>query len=527
MREQPSPVRFRSVGPGSGIRFTLENCPTPEKHLIETMAGGVAAFDFDGDGLTDLYFTNGAPLPSLEKTSSKYWNRLYRNLGNFRFEDVTEKARVAGAGYSMAAAAADFDNDGHADLFVAGVGRNVLYRNRGDGTFEDVTARAGISSNHWSIGAAWFDYDNDGLLDLLVINYLQWKPESEPFCGDQAAGVRVYCHPRFYGGLANTLYHNEGHGRFKDVSEQSGMAAHIGKGMGVAIADYDHDGLPDVFITNDKLPDFLFHNVGSGRFEEVGLQSGAALLDSGNPISGMGVDFRDFNNDGMPDIALTALSGETFPLLQNVGHGTFEDRTFTSRLGPLSRTYSGWSAGMFDFNNDGWKDLFTANSHVNDQVERFEATEYKQHNAIFLNRGDGTFEDGSSQAGPDFQERRSHRGAAFADLNNDGKMDAVVTALGEAPEIWANTSPAEKNWLIVKLTGTRSNRDGIGAEIRIEKQVNHMTTAVGYASSSYSGVHFGLGKLNVVDKVEIRWPSGTIQKLANVRANQVLNVREP
>ena len=520
-------IRFRDVAAKAGLGFVLENDPTPRKHLVETMAGGVAAFDYDGDGLTDIYFTNGASLPSLEKTSSKYWNRLYRNVGGFRFQDVTEKAGVAGAGYSMGAAAADYDNDGHVDLFVAGVGKNFLYHNRGDGTFEDVTQQAGIKSGVWSIGAAWFDYDNDGLLDLFVVNYVQWSPEFDRVCEDASRQVRVYCHPRYFDGLPNTLYHNEGNGKFKDVSQESGIASHIGKGMGVAIADYDHDGLPDVFVANDKMPNFLFHNLGHGKFEQVALEVGAGLLDSGNPISGMGVEFRDFNNDGLPDIAFAALAGETFPLLRNKGEGLFEDATYSSHMALASRKYSGWGIGMFDFNNDGWKDLFTANSHVNDRVELFEATEYKQHNAVFLNRGNGTFQDVSQTAGQDFLTPRAHRGAAFADFNNDGRIDVVVSALGEAPELWENITVGENTWLIFKLQGTKSNRDGIGAEIRVDGQANQMTSALSYASSSHFGVHFGTGKLRLVGKVEIRWPSGSRQVLTNVRTNQVLLVREP
>ena len=522
-----APIRFRNVAANSGLRFVLENNPTPRKYLVETMPGGVAAFDYDGDGLTDIYLTNGASLPSLEKISLRYWNRLYRNLGGFRFQDVTESAGVAGAGYSMGAAAADYDNDGHVDLFVAGVGRNILYHNRGDGTFEDVTQQAGIKSGPWSIGAAWLDYDNDGLLDLFVVNYVQWSPDLDPFCGDAARQVRVYCHPQFFEGLPNTLYHNEGNGKFKDVSQESGIASHVGKGMGVAVADYDRDGLMDVFVANDKMPNFLFHNLGHGKFEEVALQVGAALLDTGNPVSGMGVDFRDYNNDGLPDIALDALAGETFPLIRNTGAGLFEDATYSSRMAIESRKYSGWGIGMFDFNNDGWKDLFTANSHVNDRVERFEATEYKQHNAAFLNRGDGTFQDVSQTAGQDFLTPRAHRGAAFADFNNDGKIDAVVSSLGEGTELWENVTPGGNSWLILKLEGTRSNRDGIGAEIRVDGQSNHMTTAMSYASSSHFGVHFGTGKLKQVGKIEIRWPSGTRQTLTRVRTNQVLRVREP
>jgi hypothetical protein len=520
-------IRFRDVAAKAGLGFVLENDPTPRKHLVETMAGGLAAFDYDGDGLTDIYFANGASLPSLEKTSSKYWNRLYRNVGGFRFQDVTEKAGVAGSGYSMGAAAADYDNDGHVDLFVAGVGKNILYHNRGDGTFEDVTEQAGIKSGVWSVGAAWFDYDNDGLLDLFVVNYVQWSPEFDRVCEDASRQVRVYCHPRYFDGLPNTLYHNEGNGKFKDVSQESGIASHIGKGMGVAVADYDHDGLPDVFVANDKMPNFLFHNLGHGKFEQVALEVGAGLLDSGNPISGMGVEFRDFNNDGLPDIAFAALAGETFPLLRNKGEGLFEDATYSSHMALASRKYSGWGIGMFDFNNDGWKDLFTANSHVNDRVELFEATEYKQHNAVFLNRGNGTFQDVSQTAGQDFLTPRAHRGAAFADFNNDGRVDVVVSALGEAPELWENITVGENTWLIFKMQGTKSNRDGIGAEIRVDGQANQMTSAMSYASSSHFGVHFGTGKVRLVGKVEIRWPSGTRQVLTNVRTNQVLRVREP
>jgi hypothetical protein len=520
-------IRFRDVAAKAGFGFVLENDPTPRKHLVETMAGGVAAFDYDGDGLTDIYFANGASLPSLEKTSPRFWNRLYQNVGGFRFQDVTEKAGVAGAGYSMGAAAADYDNDGHVDLFVAGVGKNFLYHNRGDGTFEDVTEQAGIKSGVWSVGAAWFDYDNDGLLDLFVVNYVQWSPEFDRVCEDASRQVRVYCHPRYFDGLPNTLYHNEGNGKFKDVSQESGIASHIGKGMGVAVADYDHDGLPDVFVANDKMPNFLFHNLGHGKFDQVALEVGAGLLDSGNPISGMGVEFRDFNNDGLPDIAFAALAGETFPLLRNKGKGLFEDATYSSHMALASRKYSGWGIGMFDFNNDGWKDLFTANSHVNDRVELFEATEYKQHNAVFLNRGNGTFQDVSQTAGQDFLTPRAHRGAAFADFNNDGRVDVVVSALGEAPELWENITVGENTWLIFKLQGTKSNRDGIGAEIRVDGQSNHMTSAMSYASSSHFGVHFGTGKLRLVGKVEIRWPSGTRQVLTNVRTNQVLRVREP
>ncbi|HXR75728.1 MAG TPA: CRTAC1 family protein [Bryobacteraceae bacterium] len=524
--DEAAPIRFRDVAREAGIGFVLENCPTDRKHLIETMPGGIAAFDYDGDGLTDIYFTNGASVPSLEKNSPKYSNRLYRNLGGFKFKDVTREAGVAGVGYSMGAAAGDYDNDGHIDLFVAGVGRNILYRNRGDGSFEDVTTKAGIKSDAWSVGGAWLDYDNDGLLDLFVVNYVQWSPAFDVFCGNPAGNIRVYCHPRFFKGLPNRLYHNQGDGTFKDVSAESGIAAHVGKGMAVAIADYDRDGFPDILVTNDKMPNFLFHNLRNGHFEEVAFQAGVALLDSGSEISNMGADFRDFNNDGLPDIAATALSGETFPLFRNQGHGHFTDAGYSSRMGKLSRIYSGWSIGMFDFNNDGWKDIFTTNSHVNDRVEAFEATEYKQHNSIFLNDRNGTFSDVSAGSGEGFSAKGAHRGAAFADFNNDGRIDVVVSALGQPAELWENVSPAENTWLTLRLTGTKSNRNGIGAEINIGDQYNHMTTAVGYASSSHGGVHFGFGKQKQIDLIKIRWPSGIRQELRNVPTNQVLDVRE-
>jgi hypothetical protein len=297
--------------------------------------------------------------------------------------------------------------------------------------------------------------------------------------------------------------------------------------MAAAMADYDHDGRMDIFVTNDKMRNFLFHNLGHGRFEEVAFEAGAALLDSGNEVSGMGADFRDYNNDGLPDIIATTLAGETFPLFQNRGQGQFADAGHTSRLAVTSRTYSGWGLGLVDLNNDGWKDIFSANAHVDDRVDMFEATSYKQHNSVFLNRGDGRFEDVSDMAGADFLVARAHRGCAFADFNRDGRMDMVVSSLGEAPEIWENVSAGENTWLTLLLVGTKSNRDGIGAEVIIGDQFDHMTSAVGYASSSHYGVHFGIGKRRQADRIEIRWPSGVKQELRNVRTNQILTVREP
>ena len=523
----PAPIRFRNVAEKAGLDFILENHPTPEKHLIATMPGGIAAFDYNNDGLTDIYFTNGAAIPSLEKETSKYLNRLYRNEGGMRFSDVTREASVKGAGYSMGAAAADFDNDGDTDLFVAGVKRNLLFRNNGRGRFEDITKKAGIKSDKWSVAAGWFDFDNDGLLDLFVVNYAEWSPAFDRYCGERERNLRIYCHPRLFRGLPNNLYRNRGDGTFEDVSEAAGILGHVGKSMSVAFADYDQDGLLDAFVSNDKLPDFLFHNQGNGTFEEVGLLSGSALPDHGSPVASMGIDFRDYDNDGRPDITITALVGETFPLFRNDGHGFFSDATYSSRLGELTVGRSGWGNGFFDFNNDGWKDLFTANSHVDDMIEFFQSSKYKEPNSIFANQGNGSFQDVSGEVGEDFLVARAHRGSAFADFNNDGRMDIVVTSLGERPELWENISPENNHWLVVKPVGTVSNRDGIGTVIRIGNQSNIMTSSVGYASSSHQGVHFGLGKRERIVRIEIRWPSGEVQVLENVKPNQILTVREP
>ena len=526
--EPLAPIRFEDVVQKSGIDFVLHNCPTPQKHMIETMAGGLAAFDYDGDGRPDIFFTNGAALPSLQKTGPLYWNRLYHNEGNMKFRDVTEEAGVAGEGYSMGAAAGDYDNDGHADLFVAGVNRNILYHNLGNGRFEDVTAKAGIRSGGWAVAAGWFDYDNDGFLDLWIVHYADWYPGSpvdNRFCGDPERGIRIYCHPKYFEGLASTLYHNRGDGTFEDVSEKSGIAAFRGRGMSVAFADYDHDGYPDVFVTNDNMPNFLFHNRGNGTFEEVALAAGVALRGDGKPVASMGTDFRDYDNDGWPDISVVALARETFPLFRNHGKGSFDDATYASRLGSLTVHHSGWGTGFFDFNNDGWKDLFTTNSHVNDRVELFEPAVYKEANTVFVNLGNGTFADASADAG--LTGAKAHRGSAFADFDGDGKIDVVVSSLEGAVELWHNVSPEPNHWIDIKLTGTHSNRDGIGARIRIGNQHNDMTSAVSYASSSLVSVHFGLGKVNTSDRIEIVWLGGKHQTVENVKADRVLAVREP
>ena len=507
--------------------FVLENHATPDKHLIETMAGGLAVFDYNGDSLADIYFTNGAGIPSLKKTEAKYFNRLFRNDGGMKFSDVTEKAGVGGEGYSMGAAVADYDNDGDVDLFVAGVFRNLLYRNEGDGRFRDITVASGIKSDHWSVAAGWFDYDRDGLLDLFVVNYAEWSTDEDRFCGDRGKNLRVYCHPKYFKPVPNQLYRNLGEGRFEDVSVSSGIAAHKGRGMSVAFADYDADGFIDAFVTNDNLPNSLFRNQGDGTFSEGALLGGAALLDHGKPVASMGVDFRDYNNDGRPDIHVTALSGETFPLFRNDGGGFFADATFVSGIAKAIVDKAGWCNGFVDFDNDGDKDLFTANSHVNDLVEQTdnESYRYEQSNSILINDGTGQFADRSEAAG--MTARKAHRGCGFADFDGDGLMDIVVSSLNGPAELWRNSTPPGNHWVRFELTGSDSNRDGLGARVRVGKQWNEATSAVGYASASHSGVHFGLGSVEDLGEVEILWPSGVRQILKDVAVDRVVRVREP
>ena len=521
------PVKFENKAESGGVDFILQNYITEEKHMIETMTGGVATLDYNNDGLLDIYFTNGSVTPSMKKESPKFYNRLYRNDGDFKFTDVTLEAGVKGEGYTMGVAVADYNNDGNVDIFVAGVYSNILFKNNGDGTFTETTQQAGITSDLWSVAAGWFDYDKDSHLDLFVVNYVEWDLNWKKFCGDPTGKIRVYCHPKHFVGLPNTLYHNNGDGTFEDVTEKSGIGKHVGRGMSVAFEDYDEDGYPDAFVANDKLANFLFRNNGDGTFEETALMVGVALRDHGKAVSSMGGAFRDYDNDGKPDLWVTALDWETFPLFHNVGDGFFEDATYATGVAKETIKRSAWSLGMFDFNNDGWKDLITANAHANHRIELWESTDYRQTNTLLVNQKNGKFIDVSAEAGPDFQVPRAHRGTACGDFNNDGKIDVVVTAIEDATEVWKNTSPVENNWIIFKLVGTKSNRDGIGTEIRLLDQYNTMTTSVGYACSSYSGVHFGLGKADKLDKVEILWLSGTKQVLTDVKVNQVLTVVEP
>ena len=495
------------------------------------MCGGVAAIDYDNDGKMDLFLTNGAKLPDLQKTTPAYYNCLLHNNGDGTFEDVTEKAGLTGAhlGFCFGVAVADYDNDGFDDIFVCNAGMNTLYRNKGDGTFVDVTAGSGLEhkpADVLSVGAAWFDYDNDGRLDLLVTNYTTWTPKTDKQCFMDPT-QEEYCSPTLYKSVESRLYHNFGHGRFEDVTEASGIGKALGKGMGVAIADFNGDGWMDIFVANDTEPNFLFINQGNGTFKESGLDFGVAYNDQGESVSGMGCDAKDFDNDGWVDIVYNDLKGQVFGILKNDGGKSFSNATWSTKLGPLSRNLSGWSIGFIDYNNDGWKDLYSANGDVDSLT-----SSSKQHDTMFENSGGKTFTDVTEKMGPDFSIVGYQRGSAFVDLNNDGFIDLVVTSLGERPRILMNNALVKNHWLMLDLRGNKSNRNGIGATIEVmtasgRKLYNHISTSIGFMSSSDRRAHFGLGTETNLDYVEIRWPSGIVQRITSPAVDQIMKVEEP
>ena len=521
---------FTDIAGRSAFSYRSNNDFVGRKYFPQPMCGGVGVIDYDNDGWMDLFFTNGAKLPEMQKTPA-YFNCLLRNKRDGSFEDVTAKAGLDGANltFSFGVAVADYDNDGFEDLFVCNAGLNALYHNNGDGTFSNVTIGSGLEhkpADVLSVGAAWFDYNNDGLLDLLVTNYTTWTPQTDHRCMLDATKDE-YCDPKIYKSVASRLYRNLGNGRFEDVTDASGIGKSLGKGMGIAIADFNGDGRMDVFVANDTEPNFLFINQGDGTFKEHGMEYGVAYNEQGDTVSGMGCDAKDLDNDGSVDIVYNDLSGQVFGLLKNEDGKSFRDITWSSKFGNLSRNLSGWSIGFVDFDNDGWKDIYSANGDVDNL-----SASSKQRDSMFKNLDGMRFVDASEEMGPDFNIAGYQRGSAFVDLNNDGFMDLVVTSLGEKPRILINNAIVKNHWILFDLRGVKSNRSGIGATIKVTTAskrtlYNHATTSIGFMSSSDRRVHFGLGAENKIDHVEIRWPSGIRQRIERPAVDQILKVEEP
>jgi enediyne biosynthesis protein E4 len=530
------PAKFVDVTSSLGVRFEHQAPHTSKKYLLETMGSGVALFDYDNDGRIDLFLVNGAeiddpsPPPAIPaKRGPKYWNRLYHQKSDGTFEDVTETAGLQGAGYGMGVAVGDYDNDGFEDLFVTGYGGNHLYHNNGNGTFTDVTEKAGVGGTGWSVSAAWVDLDGDGLLDLIVLRYLEWD-FTDIWCGDRKQGYRSYCHPNEFRPVSPLVYHNDGNGHFREITRQAGFAK-PGNALGIAIADFNRDGHVDVFIANDSVPEFLYQNKGDGTFEDVGLFAGVGVDADGHTYAGMGVDFADYDNDGLPDLIVSDLAYQKYSLYRNNGDGTFSYATDSAGLGAMTFLHSGWGMRFLDYDNDGWKDLLVGQAHVMDTIEMtFPQLRYRDHLFLVRNTGSG-FVDVSKESGAVFQEDWASRGMAIGDIDNDGRLDAVVTENAGPVHILHNETQTQNHWLTLNLVGHKSNRDAIGADVKITTadgvQQATVSTCGSYLSSSDKRVHFGLGIQSTVKQIDIRWPSGIRQSIRGIKADQILRVDEP
>ena len=533
-------VLFTDVTRAVGIDFLHQSSATSNKYLVETMGGGVALVDYDNDGRLDIFFTNGAkiddPMPDgrqPDKADSKYWNRLYHQQPDGTFVDVTEKAGLTGMPqnrYGMGVAVGDYDNDGLEDLYVTGYGGNTLYHNNGNGTFTDVTTLAGVGAGGWSASAGFFDYDNDGRLDLFVTRYVDWTFSTNRYCGEKTPGLRAYCHPDNYAGVTDILYHNNGDGTFSDVSEKAGVADPHGKGLGVAFADYDRDGFMDVYVANDSVQSFLFHNNGDGTFTEQGLLSGVGFNEDGKTFAGMGVDFADYDNDGRPDVVVTDLSNERYRLFRQNADGSFRDMTNESGVGGVTLPFSGWSTRFFDYDNDGWKDIFVAQGHVMDTIEKTSPNLSYLEPPLLMRNDAGRFT--RVVPGEVFQKEWAGRGAAFGDLDNDGDVDVVLSNAGQHAVVMRNDGGNRRNWLAIRTVGTKSNRDGIGCLVKVvaasgTTQWFTVNTAAGYLSASDKRLLVGLGADVTAGLVEIRWPSGIVQTFEHVSAGHTLIATEP
>ena len=534
----PALPTFTDITSAAGIRFAAQSSATPVKYLIETMVGGVAMLDYDGDGQQDLFFVNGAKLTVPmkggaipDKSDPKYWDRLYHNNGDGTFTDVTEKAGVKGKTFGMGVAAADYDNDGDTDLYVTAFPFNTLYRNNGDGTFTDVTEKAGVAGGNWSTSTCFVDYDRDGWLDLLVARYMDWDFDKNIWCGGREPGLRSYCHPDEFPAIHHLVYHNNGDGTFTDVSKPSGFAAAPGKGLGIAFNDYDRDGEIDILVANDATAQQLFHNNGDGTFEEMGLLLGIAYDEDGRAYAGMGADFQDYDNDGWPDIFLNALARQHYSLYRN-DEGMFVYYSGPSGILNITQLHSGWGARFVDFDNDGWKDIFVAQGHVMDNIQITEPELKYIEPPLMMRNKKGQFVDVSPQLGEGFTVTTASRGVAFGDLDSDGDIDFAISCLDCNAVILRNNGSADNHWITINTVGTRSNRDGIGAQVKIvtadgAEQYGIVTTTGSYCSASDKRIHFGLGAATKVKLLEITWPSGAVQRLENVEADQILEVKEP
>ncbi|UCF36564.1 MAG: CRTAC1 family protein [Acidobacteriota bacterium] len=524
-------VRYTDIAPASNIQYVSNNDYSGRKYFPQPMCGGVAIFDYDQDGHQDIYFTNGAKLPELKKTDPSFYSCILRNRGNGEFEDVTSKTGLTGEhmDFSFGVAAGDYDNDGDTDLFVCNAGPNTLYANNGDGTFSDVTANSGLdlkAKDLLSVAAAFFDYDKDGLLDLVVSQYTFWNPQTDKPCM-MADGTEFYCNPQTVVSVPHTLYHNLGNGKFEDVTQESGFDKALGKGMGIGIADFNRDGRLDVFVANDTVQNFLYLNEGDGIFDEVSLFYGVAYNAEAARVSGMGCDAKDYNNDGFTDIFYNNLKNQIHALFLNQEGEYFDYVSPSSNVATLSRQFSGWSNGFIDHDNDGWKDIYSANGDVD-----YLGADSAQHDTMLRNIDGSQFEDVSEKLGQDFLFEGYQRGSGFGDLNNDGFQDIVVTSLNQKPRILMNSGDNGNHWLMLDLEGRKSSRDPIGAYIKVTLESgrvlhNHMAVSVGFMSTSDRRVHFGLGKETGIQSIEINWPSGIKQQLEGVKVDQILRIKEP
>jgi len=525
-------VRYTDIRKAAGITFLQDSTQTDEKYYLETMGTGVAWLDYDQDGLMDLYFVQSAAT-DIYKPSHPLLSALYHNNGDGTFTDVTDKAGVGGEGhYGQGVAIGDFDNDGFPDIYVTGYGSAILYHNNHNGTFTNVTAKSGVADDGgWSTSAGWFDYDKDGWLDLVVTNYIDWNPKNNLWCGERKPGYRSYCNPGNYKGQKTKLYHNNHDGTFTDLSDKSGVGLPESKGMGVVLADFNNDGWPDIAIANDTWPNFLFLNNHDGTFKDVSLISGLAASEDGRYEAGMGIDAVDVDGDGLLDVYITHLDLELNRLYHNNGDGTFTDNTYGSGIGNKAMLLSGIATKFIDYDNDGWPDILQLNGAMLDNVTLYHSeVTYKEPLLMFHNLGKGRFEKTSDLLGPDFNLPVAGRGLATADFDNDGDIDIAVNVRGDYPELLRNDGGNANHWLEVQLIGTKSNRDGIGAELKLTSQgfqeVRQSEGGASYMSASDPRIHFGLGKRAKVESLVITWPSGQVDRLSNVSVDQIIAIKE-